>query len=61
MINLLNNAIVGLAVFIGDRNITDWFVAAKVTGDINETGVIITKKNNTQVEVTFKTGKITLC
>ncbi|KAI0233186.1 Mucin-like protein [Lamellibrachia satsuma] len=46
----------GLAVFIGDRNITDWFVAAKVTRDINETGVIITKKNNTQIEATFKSG-----
>ncbi|KAK2181108.1 hypothetical protein NP493_410g01020 [Ridgeia piscesae] len=45
-----------LAVFVQNENVTDWFTSANVTDDTEHTDVTLTKKNTTQIEVTFKSG-----
>ncbi|KAI0231036.1 Mucin-like protein, partial [Lamellibrachia satsuma] len=47
----------GLVVFVGYNNVTDWFIAANVTDVYTTyTDVLIMKKNDTRIEVTFKSG-----
>ena len=42
---------------VSNENITDWFNAANLTDDKEYVGVILTKKNTTQIEVSFTSGK----
>ena len=42
---------------VRDTNVTDWFTAANVTeSNTDFTNLVITKKNLTRIEVTFKSG-----
>ena len=45
-------------MFVQNENVTDWFTSANVTDDAEHTDVTLTKKNTTQIEVTFKSGRI---
>ena len=46
----------GLAVFVENENVTDWFTSANVADFKEYTCVSITKTNTTQIEVTYTTG-----
>ena len=48
--------VVGLAVFVENENVTDWFTRANVSNDVEYTAVTIMKKNATQIEVSFKSS-----
>ena len=54
---ITNVVLPGLAVIVSNVNITDWFNAANLTDDKEYVGVILTKKNTTQIEVSFTSGK----
>ena len=47
----------GLAVFVEGVNETDWFTAANLTDEKDFDNVTLTKKNVTQIEVSYKSGK----
>ena len=47
----------GLAVFVGGLNETDWFSAANLTDEKEFDNVTLTKKNVTQIEVSYKSSK----
>lgn len=47
----------GLIVLIENENVTDWFNKANVTDEHVSSNVTISKKNITQIEVSFKSGK----
>ncbi|KAI0212706.1 Mucin-like protein [Lamellibrachia satsuma] len=46
----------GLTAFVENKNITDWFNSCNVDDDAYYTGICITKKNATQLHVTFTSG-----
>ena len=57
---ILCNLPVGLTVYLGDKNVTDWFIKAKANEIYTEyTDCIITKTNTTRIGVTFRSGKNT--
>ena len=47
----------GLTVLVENENVTDWFNKANVTDEHVSSNVTISKKNITQIEVSFKSGK----
>lgn len=49
--------VAGIKVLVENNNVMDWFNAANVTDEKEYTDVILTKKNTTQIEVTFKSGR----
>ncbi|KAK2190867.1 hypothetical protein NP493_66g06051 [Ridgeia piscesae] len=46
----------GLVVFLNNEDMTDWFSSSDVNDDRDFTSILITKTNNTQLQVTFKSG-----
>ena len=44
-------------MFVANENVTDWFNAANVTDEEDYTEVTLSKKNATQLEVSFRSGK----
>ena len=48
---------VGLGVFVETVDETEWFNAANLTEEKQYDNVTITKKNVTQLEVSYKSGK----
>ena len=52
---------VGLTAFVENKNITDWFNSCNVDDDAYYTGICITKKNATQLHVTFTSGRKKSC
>ena len=55
----INNVVAGISVYAEGCNVTGWFSAANVTDDKAFSGVVITKKNTTQIGLAFKSGKVT--
>ena len=49
--------VLGLAVFVENKNVTDRFNATNVSQELEATSVSITKKNTTQFEISFKSGE----
>ena len=47
---------VGLVVFLNNEDMTGWFNSSDVNDDRDFTNILITKTNNTQLQVTFKSG-----
>ena len=54
---MYNTFVPGLVVFLENDNVSEWFNEANVTDEKEFSNVIITKKNVTQIEVSFKSGK----
>ena len=50
---------IGLGIFVGGEDMTHWFNAASLTDDKEFDNVTLTKKNVTQLEVSYKSGKYT--
>ena len=47
----------GLAIFVNNVNVSDWFDAAKVADVAQHIGVTLKKANVTKIEITFKCGE----
>ena len=50
---------VGLTVFVENNDLTSWFNSSNVNDDIDYTGLSITKRNTTQILVSFRSGEST--
>ena len=49
--------VLGLAVFVENKHVTDSFNTTNVSQELEATSVSITKKNATQFEISFKSGE----
>ena len=52
---------VGLAIFVENENVTDWFTSANATDFQEYICVSVTKTKSTQIEISYATGMTSYC
>jgi len=53
----VSDFIIGLLVFVDEKNLTDWFSSANVSEAMDRERLTITKEQLHSVSVTFQSGK----